>query len=209
MLQVRAVGVAHRLGRAPDCGQPQSNPGERRSPPGRRSSAPGVPPPPGRSWPPAAGIRGCRHPARPRRAPAPPPAARRAPGRSRFKIGDLQLAARRGFQALRQTRPPAVVEINAGHGVVRAWRGRLFFDARARVQSRVELDHPVALRVAHRVGEDQRALASSSLPRRSLPGSPWPKKMLSPRIRHTGSPPMNSRPTRKASASPRGSACSA
>ena len=74
-------------------------------------------------------------------------------------VGDLEFAARRRFERRRDVDDLVVVEVETDDGVVRARLLRLLLD-REHVALRVELDDAVALRVAHPVAEDRRALVS-------------------------------------------------
>ena len=68
-------------------------------------------------------------------------------------VGDLQLAARRRLQVPGDVHHLLVVEIQAGDRVVRLRLQWLLFQADG-LAALVELDHAVALRVQHVVGED-------------------------------------------------------
>ena len=70
-----------------------------------------------------------------------------------IEVGDLQLAARRRRQILRQLDDALIVEVEPRHGEVRLRLLRLLLDADG-APAPVEVDDAVALRVVHAVGED-------------------------------------------------------
>src|SRR5690606_27960394 len=73
------------------------------------------------------------------------------------EVGDLQLAARGGFEGGRAVRGRVVIEVQSGHRMVGAGTGRLFLDPDHAAVA-VELRHAVTLRVAYVVAEDGGAL---------------------------------------------------
>ena len=73
-----------------------------------------------------------------------------------IEIGDLELAARRRFQLAHRLDRAFVVEIQAGHRVVRFRRLRLFDDLQ-RAISGIEFDHAIALGIVDPAGEHGRA----------------------------------------------------
>src|ERR1043166_3298643 len=83
-------------------------------------------------------------------------------------VGDLELSPRRGLQAFGDVHHVSVVEIQPRDGVVRLGPLGLLLDAQ-RALLRVELHHPVPLRVFHAVGEDGRALAPRGRVRQRRP----------------------------------------
>ena len=73
----------------------------------------------------------------------------------------------------------------------------------------VELDDAEALRIVDVVGEHVGACLSAAADCISSGIRSWPKKILSPRMRHTGLPPTKSSPITKAWAMPPGLGCTA
>lgn len=72
-------------------------------------------------------------------------------------VGDLELTARRRLYRLGDRDDVLVVEIEARHGKIGLWLGRLFLEAHG-LALFVELDDAVALGVADVVGKDRRAV---------------------------------------------------
>lgn len=72
-------------------------------------------------------------------------------------VGDLELTARRWLYRLGDRDDVLVVEIEARHGEIGLWLGRLFLEAHS-LALLVELDDTVALGVADVVGKDRRAV---------------------------------------------------
>ena len=70
-------------------------------------------------------------------------------------VADLQFPTRRRLERFRDAHDLVVVEIEPRHCVVRLGLRRLFLDADG-AASHIELDHAVALRVLHPVGEHRR-----------------------------------------------------
>src|SRR5690606_32747150 len=79
------------------------------------------------------------------------------------EVGDLELAARRRFEAAGEVDGLPVVEIEAGDGVVRARPMRLFLE-REGVARMVEVDDTVAFRVGDVMGKDRGAGAAGTRP---------------------------------------------
>ena len=74
------------------------------------------------------------------------------------EVGYLKLAPGRRFKAPGCLRHPVVIEIEPGDSVTRA-RLRRFLFKTDRVTLLVELNHPVALRIAHRIGKHECTLS--------------------------------------------------
>ena len=72
-------------------------------------------------------------------------------------VGDLELTARRWLYRLRDVDDVLVVEIEARHGEIGLWLGRLLLEAHG-LALLVKLNDAVALRVADVVGKDRRAV---------------------------------------------------
>ena len=85
-------------------------------------------------------------------------------------VGDLQLASGRGLETSRDVDDIAIVEVQAGHGIVRFRSPRFLLDA-LDAASPVKLHHAVTLGVFHPVGEHRRP---SSTCRGSLKERPEP-----------------------------------
>ena len=87
-------------------------------------------------------------------------------------IGNLDLAARRGFKIGCDTQNVIVVKIKTGHGDVGFRVRRLFLD-RQRPPQVVELDHAILLRGVDHIAEYGRASWRAAA-RASCSGKPWP-----------------------------------
>ena len=123
------------------------------------------------------------------------------------EIGDLQLAARRRLEVARVVADLAIVEVEAGHGVGRPRRLGLLFEAHRRAL-RVELDHAVALGVAHAIGEHGGAVGVAG-GAAQIVGQPGAVEEVVAQRQRGAFPFMNSRPMMNAWASPSGDGCTA
>ena len=74
-------------------------------------------------------------------------------------VGDLQLAARGGFQSGRDLEHLIVVKVQPRHGVGGAGLSRLFFE-RQNLAGSVKLHDPVPLGILHRIAKDRGAVVS-------------------------------------------------
>ncbi len=70
------------------------------------------------------------------------------------QVGDFQFAARGGLQSVRELHHIVVVEIETGDGEARLRLAGFLFNA-DRLAVAVELDHAIALRIVHRIGENE------------------------------------------------------
>ena len=113
-----------------------------------------------------------------------------------------------GFSALAISTTLVVVEVEAGHRPVRPAASRASPRSTARAR-RVELDHAVALRVGHVIGEHRRALLAPSRRAAAARRGPRRRRCCRRGPASPGSPATNASPMTNACASPLGVGCSA